>query len=58
MAAGGPRATRTGNTLHVTVTGFPRKARRMPIFRGHVRHSVLPGNADGERITIAFNARL
>ena len=46
------------NNLNAKVTGFPPIAGRMILFRSSVRHSVLPGTMDGERITIAFNAVL
>lgn len=46
------------NKLNAKVTGFPPVEGRMILFRSSVRHSVLPGNMDGERITIAFDAVL
>ena len=46
------------NKLNAKVTGFPPVEGRMILFRSSVRHSVLPGEIDGERITIAFNAVL
>lgn len=46
------------NKLNAKVTGFPPVEGRMILFRSSVRHSVLPGEMDGERITIAFNAVL
>ncbi len=45
-----------GNNLNAKVTGFPPIEGRMLIFRSSLRHSVLPGEIKGERITIAFNA--
>ncbi len=50
-----PRAVK-GNNLNATVTGFPPVEGRMLLFRSSLRHSVLPGDFNGERITIAFNA--
>ena len=47
-----------GNNLNATVTGFPPIEGRMLLFRSSVRHSVLPGTMEGERITLAFNAAL
>lgn len=47
-----------GNNLNATVTGFPPVEGRMLLFRSSLRHSVLPGTMDGERITLAFNATL
>ena len=47
-----------GNNLNATVTGFPPVEGRMLLFRSSVRHSVLPGTMEGERITLAFNATL
>ncbi len=46
------------NKLNAKVTGFPPVEGRMILFRSSVRHSVLPGEMTGERITIAFNAVL
>lgn len=50
-----PQPTK-GNNLNATVTGFPPESGRMLVFRSSTRHSVLPGNFHGERITISFNA--
>lgn len=50
-----PRPTQ-GNNLNANVTGFPAEAGKMMIFRSSTRHSVLPGDFAGERITISFNA--
>lgn len=50
-----PRASE-GNNLNAKVSGFPPVEGRILIFRSSLRHSVLPGNFKGERITIAFNA--
>ena len=50
-----PRAAE-GNQLNAKVSGFPPVEGRMIIFRSSLKHSVMPGNFDGERITIAFNA--
>ncbi len=50
-----PRATE-GSPLNAKVTGFAPQPGRMLLFRSHLRHSVMPGKMDGERITIAFNA--
>lgn len=47
-----------GNNLNATVTGFPPVEGRMLLFRSSVRHSVLPGTMEGERVTLAFNATL
>lgn len=44
--------------LNAKVTAFPPVEGRMILFRSSVRHSVLPGTMDGERITVAFNAVL
>lgn len=50
-----PRASE-GNRLNAKVTGYEPVAGRMLVFRSSLRHSVLPGDFEGERITIAFNA--
>ncbi|MAT92412.1 MAG: hypothetical protein CME59_07405 [Halioglobus sp.] len=50
-----PRPTE-GNNINATVTGYPPVEGRMMIFRSSTRHSVLPGEFEGERITLSFNA--
>ncbi len=50
-----PRPTQSNN-INANVTGFPPEAGKMLIFRSATRHSVLPGEFEGERITISFNA--
>ena len=50
-----PRALES-NPLTAKVTGFPPVEGRMLLFRSHLRHSVMPGVFEGERITLAFNA--
>lgn len=50
-----PRSAK-GNSLNAKVSGFPPVEGRMLIFRSSLRHSVMPANFTGERITIAFNA--
>ena len=50
-----PRALE-GNALNAKVSGFQPQEGRMLLFRSHLRHSVMPGDQDGERVTIAFNA--
>ncbi len=50
-----PPATE-GDALNAKVTGFVPQAGRMLVFRSHLRHSVMPGCIEGERISIAFNA--
>ena len=45
-----------GNNLNASATGFEPIPGRVLLFRSSVRHSVLPGNFHGERVTISFNA--
>lgn len=47
-----------GNQLNATVSGIEPQAGRVVLFRSSLRHSVLPGHFEGERVTIAFNAML
>lgn len=46
------------NQLNATVNGVEPVEGRMLLFRSSLRHSVLPGQFEGERVTIAFNAAL
>ena len=50
-----PRA-RDSNALNAKVSGFAPVAGRILLFRSSLRHSVMPGQFEGERVTIAFNA--
>lgn len=50
-----PRAVES-NSLNAKVAGYSPVEGRMLLFRSSLRHSVLPGTFDGERVTIAFNA--
>ena len=52
-----PQATEA-NQLNATVSGIEPEAGRVVLFRSALRHSVMPGQFDGERVTIAFNAML
>jgi len=50
-----PRALE-GNPLNSKVAAYEPVAGRMILFRSSLRHSVMPGDFDGERVTVAFNA--